>query len=134
MTLMFYRQLNMKLRPFTYSRLDFNLAFMPFHDLLDDGQTQSRAAAFGREKGRENLVHMFLRNPAPGVRDHNFDSVSIGLCAYPKSTTRSHSLASIFHEIDQHLPDLILIQGDLHIAQSEVLFNRHAGRHLDSLN
>src|SRR6266853_339426 len=124
----------MKLRALSNLRLDFDLASMPIHDFLHHRQPQSRSAAFGRAERSKNFIQMFLGNAATRIPNNDLDLVFIGLCTYRKGTSRCHGLASVFHQVNKDLSDLVLIHLTLEIAQLEVFFECNGGWELDALN
>src|SRR5262249_50211032 len=122
----------------------------------------SGSATLRREERRKDFFQMLARNPAAGIADDNlriFPSsqgrgprtqfqflnhrtaagnralgTDMGLCTYRKGTSRSHGLASIFHQVHQDLSNLVFVDPDRQIAELKVFLECYARWKRDSLD
>src|SRR5580700_1425133 len=98
-------KLHMERSAFAGSRADVDLAGMLLDDAVADREAQAGAAAAGfrGEKGIENAVNVFARNPRTGVDNFNLHAAVVGARAHFEQAAAGHGVAGVQEEIEKDL-------------------------------
>src|SRR5580704_9605857 len=103
-----------------------HLAFVGLHDLVNDGQSQSRATLELRLERFENLVDDLRVNAGTGVGEIDLPVITDCLDRNTKGATAMHGANRIFGEIPEHLFDFVPIGQSQRFLHSEVALDANA--------
>src|SRR5215472_912742 len=86
-----------------------NLAFVRLHDLVNDGQPQSRTALKLRLEGLKNFFNHLRTHPWPGVGEVDLPIAACRLKRNPESPFGLHRPQGVFAEVPEDLLQLVAI-------------------------
>src|SRR5215469_4140783 len=84
-------------------------AFVRLHNLVNDGQSQSRATLELRLEGFEDFFDHLRTHPGPGIGEADLPVAACGLKRNPEGPLGLHGTQSVFAEVPEDLLQLVAV-------------------------